>query len=96
MSSVDKKNNVHYLIKWRDLAYDQSCWESEDMDVPDYDAFKHTYWNHRYPGMHACKDSVAYKPSLDRIVIFIVYCPFVNISWDFLNIGKYTILSELM
>uniref|UniRef100_A0A8D2NJW1 Chromodomain helicase DNA binding protein 4 n=1 Tax=Zonotrichia albicollis TaxID=44394 RepID=A0A8D2NJW1_ZONAL len=28
--SVDKKGNVHYLIKWRDLPYDQASWESED------------------------------------------------------------------
>uniref|UniRef100_A0A671RE06 Chromodomain-helicase-DNA-binding protein 4-like n=1 Tax=Sinocyclocheilus anshuiensis TaxID=1608454 RepID=A0A671RE06_9TELE len=45
--SVDKKNNVHYLIKWRDLPYDQSTWESEDMDIPDYETFKQHYWNHR-------------------------------------------------
>lgn len=46
--SVDKKNNVHYLIKWRDLPYDQSTWESEEMDIPEYDTYKQTYWNHRY------------------------------------------------
>ncbi|KAM8826916.1 chromodomain-helicase-DNA-binding protein 4 [Synchiropus picturatus] len=45
--SVDKKNNVHYLIKWRDLPYDQSTWESEDMDIPEFDTYKQTYWNHR-------------------------------------------------
>ncbi|XP_074930248.1 LOW QUALITY PROTEIN: chromodomain-helicase-DNA-binding protein 4 [Cottoperca gobio] len=45
--SVDKKNNIHYLIKWRDLAYDQATWESEDMDVPEFDTYKQTYWNHR-------------------------------------------------
>ncbi|XP_023282099.1 chromodomain-helicase-DNA-binding protein 4 [Seriola lalandi dorsalis] len=45
--SVDKKNNVHYLIKWRDLPYDQSTWESEDMDISEYDTYKQTYWNHR-------------------------------------------------
>ena len=45
--SVDKKNNVHYLIKWRDLAYDQSTWESEEMDIPEFDTYKQTYWNHR-------------------------------------------------
>uniref|UniRef100_A0A096M4P9 Chromodomain helicase DNA binding protein 4 n=1 Tax=Poecilia formosa TaxID=48698 RepID=A0A096M4P9_POEFO len=45
--SVDKKNNVHYLIKWRDLPYDQSTWESEDMDIPEYDTYKQIYWNHR-------------------------------------------------
>ncbi|KAM9340313.1 chromodomain-helicase-DNA-binding protein 4a isoform 1-T1 [Symphorus nematophorus] len=45
--SVDRKNNVHYLIKWRELAYDQATWEAEDMDVPEFDAFKVQYWNHR-------------------------------------------------
>uniref|UniRef100_A0A8C4ETG5 DNA helicase n=1 Tax=Dicentrarchus labrax TaxID=13489 RepID=A0A8C4ETG5_DICLA len=45
--SVDKKNNVHYLIKWRDLPYDQSTWESEEMDIPEFDTYKQTYWNHR-------------------------------------------------
>lgn len=45
--SVDKKNNVHYLIKWKDLAYDQATWEAEDLDVADYDAYKLQYWNHR-------------------------------------------------
>ncbi|XP_031431623.1 chromodomain-helicase-DNA-binding protein 4 isoform X2 [Clupea harengus] len=45
--SADKKGNAHYLIKWRDLPYDQSTWESEEMDVPDFDSFKQHYWNHR-------------------------------------------------
>ncbi|XP_035537770.1 chromodomain-helicase-DNA-binding protein 4-like [Morone saxatilis] len=45
--SVDRKNNVHYLIKWRELAYDQATWEAEDMDVPDFDTYKVQYWNHR-------------------------------------------------
>ncbi|XP_060915613.1 chromodomain-helicase-DNA-binding protein 4a isoform X3 [Labrus mixtus] len=45
--SVDRKNNVHYLIKWRELAYDQATWEADDMDVPEFDVFKVQYWNHR-------------------------------------------------
>ncbi|XP_040908839.1 chromodomain-helicase-DNA-binding protein 4a isoform X2 [Toxotes jaculatrix] len=45
--SVDRKNNVHYLIKWRELAYDQATWEAEDMDVPEFDTYKLQYWNHR-------------------------------------------------
>ncbi|XDV33944.1 hypothetical protein PO909_004177 [Leuciscus waleckii] len=45
--SVDKKNNCHYLIKWRDVTYDQSTWEAEDMDIPEFDTFKLQYWNHR-------------------------------------------------
>lgn len=46
-SSVDKKNNCHYLIKWRDLPYDQATWESEDMEIPEYDSYKLQYWNQR-------------------------------------------------
>ncbi|XP_078123313.1 chromodomain-helicase-DNA-binding protein 4a isoform X4 [Sander vitreus] len=45
--SVDRKNNVHYLIKWRELAYDQATWEADDMDVPEFDTYKVQYWNHR-------------------------------------------------
>ncbi|XP_042362930.1 chromodomain-helicase-DNA-binding protein 4-like [Plectropomus leopardus] len=45
--SVDRKNNIHYLIKWRELPYDQATWEADDMDVPEFDAYKVQYWNHR-------------------------------------------------
>nr|XP_019961662.1 PREDICTED: chromodomain-helicase-DNA-binding protein 4-like isoform X2 [Paralichthys olivaceus] len=45
--SVDRKNNVHYLIKWRELAYDQATWEADDMDVPEFDPYKVQYWHHR-------------------------------------------------
>uniref|UniRef100_A0A8C2WEY0 Chromodomain helicase DNA binding protein 4a n=1 Tax=Cyclopterus lumpus TaxID=8103 RepID=A0A8C2WEY0_CYCLU len=45
--SVDRKNNIHYLIKWRELAYDQATWEADDMDVPEFDNLKVQYWNHR-------------------------------------------------
>nr|XP_057903218.1 chromodomain-helicase-DNA-binding protein 4a isoform X2 [Doryrhamphus excisus] len=45
--SVDRKNNVHYLIKWRELPYDQATWEADDMDVPEFDTYKLQYWNHR-------------------------------------------------
>eukprot|EP00079_Xenopus_tropicalis_P028023 XP_012822550.1 PREDICTED: chromodomain-helicase-DNA-binding protein 4-like [Xenopus tropicalis] len=45
--SVDKKGFVHYLIKWRDLPYDQASWESEESDIQDYDIYRQAYWNHR-------------------------------------------------
>uniref|UniRef100_A0A8C4ZGW5 DNA helicase n=1 Tax=Gadus morhua TaxID=8049 RepID=A0A8C4ZGW5_GADMO len=45
--SFDKDSDVHYLTKWRDLAYDQSTWERDDFDVPDYDPQKALYWDHR-------------------------------------------------
>ncbi|XP_060948241.1 chromodomain-helicase-DNA-binding protein 4-like isoform X1 [Limanda limanda] len=45
--SLDRKNNVHYLIKWRELSYDQATWEADDMDVPEFDHYKVQYWHHR-------------------------------------------------
>ncbi|XP_015192459.1 chromodomain-helicase-DNA-binding protein 5 isoform X3 [Lepisosteus oculatus] len=45
--SFDKKGDVHYLIKWRDLPYDQCTWEVDDFDVPEYENFKQAYWDHR-------------------------------------------------
>ncbi|XP_063305772.1 chromodomain-helicase-DNA-binding protein 3 [Pelobates fuscus] len=45
--SMDKRGCYHYLIKWRDLAYDQSTWEEDDMKLPDYDYHKQMYWRHR-------------------------------------------------
>ncbi|KAG2459092.1 CHD5 protein, partial [Polypterus senegalus] len=45
--SFDKKGDVHYLIKWRDLPYDQSTWEVDDFKIPEYENFKQAYWNHR-------------------------------------------------
>ncbi|KPP73384.1 chromodomain-helicase-DNA-binding protein 5-like [Scleropages formosus] len=45
--SFDKDGDVHYLIKWRDLPYDQCTWEVDDFDIPDYDRFKQAYWDHR-------------------------------------------------
>ncbi|KAG9337690.1 hypothetical protein JZ751_028340, partial [Albula glossodonta] len=45
--SFDKKGDVHYLIKWRDLPYDQCTWEVDDFDIPEYDSFKQAYWDHR-------------------------------------------------
>ncbi|XP_077446091.1 chromodomain-helicase-DNA-binding protein 4a [Stigmatopora argus] len=45
--NLDRKNNVHYLIKWRELPYDQATWEADDMDIPEFDTYKVQYWNHR-------------------------------------------------
>uniref|UniRef100_A0A673L6L7 Chromodomain-helicase-DNA-binding protein 5-like n=1 Tax=Sinocyclocheilus rhinocerous TaxID=307959 RepID=A0A673L6L7_9TELE len=45
--SFDKDGDVHYLIKWRDLPYDQCTWEADDFHIPDYDSFKQAYWDHR-------------------------------------------------
>ncbi|GLD67263.1 chromodomain-helicase-DNA-binding protein 5 [Lates japonicus] len=45
--SYDKDGDVHYLIKWRDLPYDQCTWEVDDFDIPEYDSHKACYWDHR-------------------------------------------------
>ncbi|XP_074874301.1 chromodomain-helicase-DNA-binding protein 5 [Carettochelys insculpta] len=45
--SFDKKGDVHYLIKWKDLPYDQCTWEIDDIDIPYYESLKQIYWNHR-------------------------------------------------
>uniref|UniRef100_A0A8C9SUE4 Chromodomain helicase DNA binding protein 3 n=1 Tax=Scleropages formosus TaxID=113540 RepID=A0A8C9SUE4_SCLFO len=45
--SVDKKGNYHYLVKWRDLTYDQCTWERDDLDIPEFNSQKTNYWRHR-------------------------------------------------
>ncbi|XP_077458748.1 chromodomain-helicase-DNA-binding protein 5 isoform X9 [Stigmatopora argus] len=45
--SFDKDGDVHYLIKWRDLPYDQCTWEVDDFDLPEYNNHKVAYWDHR-------------------------------------------------
>ncbi|XP_062850271.1 chromodomain-helicase-DNA-binding protein 3 isoform X1 [Trichomycterus rosablanca] len=45
--SVDKKGNYHYLVKWRDLTYDQCTWERDDLDIPEFGIHKAAYWRHR-------------------------------------------------
>ncbi|KAK7913431.1 hypothetical protein WMY93_013642 [Mugilogobius chulae] len=45
--SFDKDGDVHYLIKWRDLPYDQCTWEADDFEIPEYDSHKTHYWDHR-------------------------------------------------
>ncbi|XP_076599304.1 chromodomain-helicase-DNA-binding protein 5 isoform X1 [Chaetodon auriga] len=45
--SFDKDGDVHYLIKWRDLPYDQCTWEVDEFDIPEYDSLKASYWDHR-------------------------------------------------
>uniref|UniRef100_A0A8D3E3H0 Chromodomain helicase DNA binding protein 3 n=1 Tax=Scophthalmus maximus TaxID=52904 RepID=A0A8D3E3H0_SCOMX len=45
--SLDKKGMYHYLVKWRDLTYDQCTWERDDLDIPDFAIYKANYWRHR-------------------------------------------------
>ncbi|XP_056887186.1 chromodomain-helicase-DNA-binding protein 5 isoform X1 [Takifugu flavidus] len=45
--SFDKDGDVHYLIKWRDMPYDQCTWEMDEFGIPDYERHKASYWDHR-------------------------------------------------
>ena len=47
---MDRKGQYHYLVKWRDLPYDQATWEEDEMPIPDYDLHKMAYWKHRWVG----------------------------------------------
>uniref|UniRef100_A0A3B4YBH3 Chromodomain helicase DNA binding protein 5 n=1 Tax=Seriola lalandi dorsalis TaxID=1841481 RepID=A0A3B4YBH3_SERLL len=49
LNHFDKDGDVHYLIKWRDLPYDQCTWEVDDFDIPEYDTHKAFYWDHSQP-----------------------------------------------
>ncbi|KAK3592589.1 hypothetical protein CHS0354_001757 [Potamilus streckersoni] len=33
---VGRDGTTWYLVKWRDLTYDQATWEAEDSDIPDF------------------------------------------------------------
>uniref|UniRef100_A0A3Q1GZQ0 DNA helicase n=1 Tax=Anabas testudineus TaxID=64144 RepID=A0A3Q1GZQ0_ANATE len=56
--SVDKKGMYHYLVKWRDLTYDQCTWERDDLDIPDFAIYKTNYWRHRWN----CREQDPEKP----------------------------------
>lgn len=52
--SFDKKGDIHYLIKWKDLPYDQCTWEIDEIDIPYYENLKLLYWNHMYEPSRRC------------------------------------------
>uniref|UniRef100_A0A673B8R8 Chromodomain helicase DNA binding protein 3 n=1 Tax=Sphaeramia orbicularis TaxID=375764 RepID=A0A673B8R8_9TELE len=39
--SMDKKGTYHYLVKWRDLTYDQCTWERDDLEIPEFPTIKY-------------------------------------------------------
>merc|ERR1712179_92218 len=43
-----RDGSYEYFIKWRDLPYVDSSWESEDMEIPDYSIFILDYEDLRY------------------------------------------------
>nr|CAD2191886.1 unnamed protein product [Meloidogyne enterolobii] len=42
-----EKNQYDYLVKWRELVYDQATWERDDFDIPGYEDAIFRYWVHR-------------------------------------------------
>ncbi|XP_063292269.1 chromodomain-helicase-DNA-binding protein 5 [Pelobates fuscus] len=79
--SFDKKGDVHYFIKWKDLPYDQCTWEIDDIDIPYYENLKEAYWDHRelmlgedartpcrFKNAKKLKDEKLEKPPLTPIV----------------------------
>ncbi|KAJ0023131.1 hypothetical protein NQD34_003030 [Periophthalmus magnuspinnatus] len=68
--SFDKDGDVHYLIKWRDLPYDQCTWEADDFEIPEYDSHKTLYWDHREQILGEDQRPLVVrkekKPSMDR------------------------------
>ena len=43
-----EKNQFDYLVKWRELVYDQATWERDDFDIPLYEDAIFRYWIHRF------------------------------------------------
>lgn len=39
-----KDNRTKYLVKWRDLAYDQATWEDDSTDIPGLKRAVEYYW----------------------------------------------------
>ncbi|XP_075715362.1 chromodomain-helicase-DNA-binding protein 3 isoform X2 [Rhinoderma darwinii] len=63
--SADRKGTYRYLVKWRDLSYDQSTWEEDNMKLPDYDYHKQMYWRHRELIMgESCSCPIKFKRNL--------------------------------
>jgi len=44
---VHKNGMADYLIKWRELPYDQASWEADDYELPNYAEAITAYWEHR-------------------------------------------------
>ena len=47
MCRQGKDGVAWYLVKWKDLAYDQTIWESEDAPIPDLAKYIDDYYDLR-------------------------------------------------
>lgn len=41
------KSQFDYLVKWKELTYEQATWERDDLDIPAYEDAVIKYWVHR-------------------------------------------------
>ena len=42
-----RDDKTYYLVKWRDLPYDQAIWQAEDSDIPDFQKYIDEYYDLR-------------------------------------------------
>lgn len=42
-----QKGQFDYLVKWKELMYDQATWERDDQEIPGYEEQVFKYWLHR-------------------------------------------------
>lgn len=47
-----RDGTMWYLVKWRDLPYDQATWEREDNDIVDMKLYVENYENLRYCALY--------------------------------------------
>lgn len=75
LHSFDKDGDVRYLIKWRDMPYDQCTWEVDDFDIPDYDSQKALYWDHRLVWQHSRVICCCNWGMIMRSTLSSLHCP---------------------
>lgn len=42
------KTQFDYLVKWRELVYEQATWERDDFEIIGYEEAINKYWLHRF------------------------------------------------
>lgn len=65
------KNQYDYLIKWRDLVYEQATWESDDMQIPGLHDAVNKYWTHRFVFFDGLRSRILYRKVCINKMIFI-------------------------
>lgn len=51
-----------YLVKWKELVYEQATWERDDFDIPGFEDCVFRYWIHRYAFSTSDKSLSFQKP----------------------------------